>query len=258
MSEDEKKQQTDDEQDEALSSSRREFLKKSGYAAGGFIGGGLLMSLLDSPFRQKEEEDIADDAPERDYTESRMFFTRFEDFNVLEAATERIFPEDDNGPGAIGLGVPYFIDKQLAGPYGSNKYDYMQGPAQEVEGVSTYQTLMTRGEVFLEGLRKLNAESESRHGESFYDLDGEAQDELLSEMESGDIELVGVKAQTFFGLLRQMTIEGAYADPLYGGNKDMMGWKMKEHPGVRASYSDVIETEEFVDLEPMSLKDYQR
>src|SRR5690625_6609237 len=98
-----------------------------------------------------------------------MFFTRFEDFNVLEAATERIFPEDDNGPGAICLGVPYFIDKELAGPYGLIKYDYMQGPAQEVEGVSTYQTLMTRGGVCLEGTRKLNAECESRHRESIYD-----------------------------------------------------------------------------------------
>lgn len=239
------------------STSRREFLKKSGYVAGGFIGGGLLVSLLNFPIKE-EEEDFKDQKEERSYTESRMFFTRFEDFQVLEAATERIYPEDENGPGAIGLGVPYFIDKQLAGPYGSNKFDYMKGPIQEIEGVSSYQTLMTRGEVFLEGLRKLNTESQSRYNEKFYEINGDKQDELLSAMEKGDIELEGVKATTFFGLLRQMTIEGAYADPLYGGNKDMMGWRMKEHPGVRASYSDLIESEEFQKLEPMSLKDYQR
>src|SRR5690625_7213983 len=95
-----------------------------------------------------------------------MFFTRYEDFVVLEQATERIFPEDDNGPGAIGLGVPYFIDKQLAGEYGSNIKDYMKGPAQQVEDINTYQTLMDRGEVFIEGLRKLNAESEERYDRS--------------------------------------------------------------------------------------------
>lgn len=186
-----------------------------------------------------------------------MFFTRTEDFLVLEATVERIYPEDDNGPGAIGLGVPYFIDKQLAGPYGSNKFDYMKGPVQEVNVASSYQTLMSRGEVFIEGVRKLNAESLNKHDAKFYDVEGEQQDELLTAMEAGEIELRGVKGSTFFNLLRQMTIEGAYADPLYGGNKNMMGWKMKEHPGIRAGYSDLIEEEGFQILEQMSLIDYQ-
>ncbi|WP_442961186.1 gluconate 2-dehydrogenase subunit 3 family protein [Pseudogracilibacillus sp. SO30301A] len=42
----------------------------------------------------------------------------------------------------------------------------------------------------------------------------------------------GVSSQTFFNLLRQTTLEGSYANPLYGGNKKMMRW-MKEHPGSR-------------------------
>lgn len=258
MMSNQKKNKKDQDVTEEVSSSRRQILKNSGYAAGGFIGGGLLFSLLDSPFKKKEESKLTDERSERELTESRMFFTRFEDFYVLEAATERIYPEDENGPGAIGLGVPYFIDKQLAGPYGSNKYDYMKGPVQEVSIPSSYQTLMTRGEVFIEGLRKLNEESLKRYDEKFYELEGEKQDEILQAMESGEIELEGVSAITFFSLLRQMTIEGAYCDPLYGGNKNMMGWKMKEHPGIRAGYADIIESEEFQVLDQMSLRDYQR
>src|SRR5699024_1751854 len=146
--------------------------------------------------------------------------------------------------------------KQLAGPFGSNKFDYMKGPVQEVKIASSYQTLMTRGEVIIEGLRKLNDESNKRHETKFPDLEGEQQDELLTAMEAGEIELQGVKSTTFFNLLRQLTIEGVYADPLYGGNKDMMGWKMKEHPGIRAGYSDLIEEEEFQIVQQMSLKDY--
>src|SRR5699024_12442357 len=53
---------------------------------------------------------------------------RSDDFETLAAATERIFPEDDAGPGAIALGVPYFIDKQLSGFWGTNHEDYMKGP----------------------------------------------------------------------------------------------------------------------------------
>lgn len=238
--------------------SRRRFLKNSGLVAGGLVGGGLLGSLLGNPFTTEEAPPPKTvEKSEKAFTETRMFFTRFEDFFVLEAAVERIYPEDNHGPGAIGLGVPYFIDKQLAGPYGSNKFDYMKGPVQEVKVASSYQTLMSRGEVFIEGVRKLNAESLKNHDAKFYDLEGEQQDALLAAMEAGEIELRGVKGTTFFNLLRQMTIEGAYADPLYGGNKNMMGWKMKEHPGIRPGYSDLIEEEEFQVIDQMSLKDYQ-
>lgn len=254
---DEKKQDKKIENNQPESESRRRFLKNSGLVAGGIVGGSLLGSFIGNPFTPESTTSDIVEAPKKAYTETRMFFTRFEDFFVLEAAVERIFPEDDNGPGAIGLGVPYYIDKQLAGPYGSNKYDYMKGPVQEVKVASSYQTLMSRGDVFIEGVRKLNAESQKSHDAKFYDLEGEQQDELLIAMEAGEIDLRGVKGPTFFNLLRQMTIEGAYADPLYGGNKDMMGWKMKEHPGIRPGYSDLIEEEEFQLIEQMSLKDYQ-
>lgn len=253
---DEKKGNNQPEQE-----SRRRFLKNSGLVAGGLLGGSLLGSFIGNPFTTDNKEEkptsTTNEKPVKAFTETRMFFTRFEDFFVLEAAVERIYPEDDHGPGAIGLGVPYFIDKQLAGPYGSNKFDYMKGPVQEVKVSSSYQTLMSRGDVFIEGVRKLNAESLKNHDAKFHDLEAEQQDELLAAMEAGEIELRGVKGATFFNLLRQMTIEGAYADPLYGGNKDMMGWKMKEHPGIRPGYSDLIEEEEFQLIDQMSLKDYQ-
>lgn len=254
---DKKNQDKKNENNQPEQESRRRFLKNSGLVTGGIVGGSLLGSFIDNPFTKDKTTSDKDEKSKKAFTETRMFFTRFEDFYVLEAAVERIYPEDDNGPGAIELGVPYFIDKQLAGPYGSNKFDYMKGPVQEVDVASSYQTLMSRGEVFIEGIRKLNAKSLKDHDEKFHELEGEQQDELLTAMEAGEIELRGVTGTTFFNLLRQMTIEGAYADPLYGGNKNMMGWKMKEHPGIRPGYSDLIEEEEFQVIEQMSLRDYQ-
>ena len=45
----------------------------------------------------------------------------------------------------------------------------------------------------------------------------------------------------FFELLLQNTREGFFADPLYGGNRDMVGWKMIGFPGARYDYRDWVE-----------------
>src|SRR5262249_2183198 len=36
------------------------------------------------------------------------------------------------------------------------------------------------------------------------------------------------------------TKDGFFADPVYGGNKDMVGWKLVGFPGVAADYSELI------------------
>lgn len=240
--------------------SRRRFMKNTGMVVGGVAGGSILGGLFTREFGSNQSNNSnapSSEAKSPSPARARLYFTRFSDFVVLEQATERIYPENDNGPGAIGLDVPYFIDKQLAGDYGSNRKDYMDGPLRPVSNVDTYQTLMNRGEVFIEGLRKINSESEDRHGERFENIDGEQQDAILQDFEDDKIEMEGVRSRIFFNLLLQMTIEGAYSDPVYGGNKDMQGWKMKEHPGIRASYVDLIDSEEFQKLDPVSLTDYQ-
>src|SRR5699024_960422 len=99
---------------------------------------------------------------------------------------------------------------------------------------------------------------EKRHDENFYDLEGDQQDTILDELENDEIKIESVRSRTFFNLLKKMTIYGEYSDPLYGCNKNMEGWKMTELPGVRASYTDLIESDEIQKLEPMSLKDYQQ
>ena len=88
-----------------------------------------------------------------------MFFTNMAEFNVLSQAVERIFPEDDLGPGAIALGAPYFIDNQLAGNYGSNVKEYMQGPFFAGEATQGYQSKLTRAEIFRQGIAKMDEEA---------------------------------------------------------------------------------------------------
>lgn len=235
--------------------SRRKFLKTTGYVAGGAIGGGILGSLLGVNIGVQTEQASTSPTPEPViHQRALMFFTRRKDFDVLSAATERIFPEDDNGPGAIALGVPYFIDHQLAGGYGNNDREYMQGPFYEGTPYQGYQTRLKRNEIFMQGIRAIEQESNKAYSTSFTELDGEQQDEILRKFENDEVTLKGVKASLFFELLRSATLAGVYSDPLYNGNDNMDGWRMKEFPGHQMSYKQYIESEDFVEIEAQSLQ----
>ena len=241
--------------------SRRDFLKTSGGIAGGFIGGSLLGGLVGFNLNDGEDgviEEIIDTDEQSQgeekntLQEARIFFKNPLDFEVLSAATEKIYPEDDNGPGAIGLGVPFFIDKQLAGNYGSNEKFYMEGPFEEGENP------LTNGDLIMLGLRTLNSKSKEDFDENFHDLSEYDQIKLLEDMENDDIEMEYAPASAFFAQLHALTLQGAYADPLYGGNKNMEGWKMKEWPGAQTSYRHLMEEDapsdlEFEAIEPISL-----
>ena len=50
-----------------------------------------------------------------------------------------------------------------------------------------------------------------------------------------------MKSTLFFSLLWQNTQEGFFADPVHGGNRDKVGWKLVGFPGVAAVYSGHIE-----------------
>lgn len=257
MTEHDNKNNTDDQSTKQVDPSRRRFIKNTGLVLGGIAGGSVLGGLFASDFKSDKDKDTSNTKEQAPAEEARMFFTRFEDFVVLEQATERIYPEDDNGPGAIGLGVPYFIDKQLAGNWGVNAKDYRQGPYQEPDPTADMSSL-NRGDIFILGLRKINEESQKRFKETFNKIEAEQQDEILTDFADGKVKMKGIGSVHFFNLLRSATLEGAYSDPMYGGNRNMEGWKMKEFPGSVASYTDIIEEKEFVRMDPISLTNYQQ
>lgn len=264
---------------------RRQFMKNTGILAGGVIGGSVLGGLLTNQFITTQETPPVKDM-EENFQDTRMFFSRWDDFSALREAVECIYPEDEHGPGAIEVGVPYFIDKQLAGPWGLNSKEYMQAPfildmptqripkrmktqPKQSQGgpdaetkpstpLPRYESGLNRGEIFIQGLRKMRQLSQDSFKEEIESLDKEQQSEILKQFENGEVDMIGVNSATFFHLLLQATLEGVYSDPLYGGNKHMAGWKMAEYPGPRPGYIDVIQEKEFIKMDPFSLKDYQQ
>jgi gluconate 2-dehydrogenase gamma chain len=53
------------------------------------------------------------------------------------------------------------------------------------------------------------------------------------------IDIDGFPSSIFFETLLANTVEGFFADPAYGGNKDMVSWRMIGCPGAYAAYLDV-------------------
>ncbi|WP_411675152.1 gluconate 2-dehydrogenase subunit 3 family protein [Cohnella faecalis] len=183
-----------------------------------------------------------------------MFFSQ-EQFAVANAAAERIYPQDDNGPGAKALGVAFFIDHQLAGEWGFNGREYMSPPFYVGEKTQGYQGRLRRRELFEIGLKEIDNYSQTKFSKGFAELAAEQQDEVLKAFESDEVKLTTISASGFFRTLRSATLEGAYSDPLYGGNIDMNGWKMRNYPGNQMSYVSVID-KEFTKIAPSSLQEH--
>ena len=234
-------------------SSRREFLKKSGYVTGGLIGGSVLGGVIGSEI-WNPDEDVAPEVAQQ-FDQALQYFKSNADFDILSQATERIFPADENHPGAIDLGVPYYIDHQLAGQWGINAKEYRLGPFYKGDPTQGYQTQLKHHEIFDVGIEALDTYSQSNFNNNFTKLEAEQQNEVLNAFDANKVDMTVISSSLFFELLRKLTIEGVYADPLYGGNKDMQGWRMKEYPGVQLTYTDLIESEDFIEIEPMSLHD---
>jgi gluconate 2-dehydrogenase gamma chain len=188
---------------------RRHFLTLSAATLGG-----VLVYSLDRKGSLLTSQDKRLRIPLRFFTESEAL--------IVAAAASRIFPSDDSGPGAREAGVAVYIDRQLAGPYGRDRYRYTQGPFEDAPPEFGYQGKATPREIYREGLKNLK---------SFDHLAPEEQDARLQQIESS----------RFFSLLRQNTIEGMFSDPLHGGNVDMVGWQLIGFPGPRMSNYDEID-----------------
>ncbi|MWV62098.1 gluconate 2-dehydrogenase subunit 3 family protein [Helicobacter saguini] len=185
----------------------------------------------------------------------RMFFQQQLEFDVLSAACERIYPKDESGPGAIELEVPFFIDNQLAGAYGFNAREYMQGPFRAAKAEYGYQSPMYRRDIFLLGIHALEDTAQKAFQKGFADIDDSQKDRILKDFEANKGVVPGISSKEFFTLLRDMTMAGVLADPIYKGNLNMQGWKMMEYPGAQLGYSDSIDSDSYEKVEPQGLVD---
>jgi len=122
-----------------------------------------------------------------------------------------------------------------------------------------FQSSLTPQDAYRKGLAALDDAARALHGERFTNLPETTQDKVIAGLEAtdpsakpGDYPAAAVKEGTqlkqffappapsaygFFKMLQDDTSEGAFADPIYGGNRDYGGWKMIGYPGAQRAYT---------------------
>lgn len=136
------------------------------------------------------------------------------DAATVAAFAERLMPGAPGKPGATDANVLHYIDLALAGAYADQQ------------------------ELYRHGLQALEAHCQKAYGETFAKLTPDQQDETIRALEEGKAEsFAWPAARAFFDTLRTHTMEGMFADPVYGGNKDFAGWKLVGFPGVQLIYT---------------------
>lgn len=175
------------------------------------------------------------------------------EFAFVMAATARLIPSDGDGPGALEARVPVFIDRELAGDFGTAADLYMEGPFHpQADAKLGPQSPLTPAEIYRDGIAAFDAWCADTHGGDFADLDADAQDAALTSLSKGEVPL-DAEVREFFPLLLQNTREGYFSDPQYGGNAGMEAWVYIGFPGARASFYEWVGRDEVYPLGPVDI-----
>ena len=175
---------------------------------------------------------------------------------TIEAAMARIIPTDDT-PGAREARTIEFLDRYLSGlgfiyakPDGSG-FERLDGKRAE----AWQRRIEIVRERYVAGVEALDRTARERFGSDFAELRDDEQDDVLrtleragdktqeAELERARMQLYGAPVEValqqtsaeveldFVPLLALHTRQGFYADPIYGGNHDRVGWDVIGFPG---------------------------
>jgi gluconate 2-dehydrogenase gamma chain len=215
---------------------RRAFLVGTAVGAGAAATAALVPEALaksrdhasqnhDAPVRQVAQSS----APAQEATAPVMgggygaFFNE-DDARTIEAVAERLMPGAPGKPGATDANVKNYIDLALSGTYSDQQFFYRRG------------------------LEQLDAHCVAAYGKPFRSLSAVQQDETLTTLEHGKSTAFSwPTAREFFDTVHKHTLEGMFADPVYGGNKDFAGWILVGFPGAQMQFSadDMLSKEAF-------------
>jgi gluconate 2-dehydrogenase gamma chain len=194
--------------------SRRAFLVGAAVGAGAVAGAGLVPDAL---AQTHEQHNSAVDAPATTahaHGGEHGAFLNDDDGATVAAFAERIVPGAPGKPGATDAGVLNYIDLALAGAYADQQDFYRRG------------------------LAALDSHCRTTSGKPFVQLSAAQQDDVITALEGGKASgFTWPTAQAFFNTLRTHTMEGMFADPVYGGNKDFAGWLLVGFPGAQPLFS---------------------
>lgn len=190
------------------------------FLIGAVVGAGTAAGLVTDAAAQgntqeKTAADVAAQPRASSVGDQRGAFFNPDDAQTVAAFAERLMPGAPGKPGASDAGVLNYIDLALAGAYAD------------------------RQDFYRRGLAALDAYCRATHNAPFVKLDAARQDAVIKAIE--DNKATGFtwpSAAAFFNTLRTHTMEGMFADPVYGGNKDFAGWRLVGFPGAQVLFTE--------------------
>jgi len=260
-----------DDDDQKRPLSRRSFLKRSGMAAASASAATITLHEV----RTAEAQDatpvvtpaatpvVSEQGGMTSEDRAIRFFNPRE-AELVDALVSRILPGSPDDPGAHEAGVVFYIDRNLGGTnQGYNLKTYRQGPflvvseesvpverasARDIYDFVTvasdqvsrygYQSVLAPQEIYRRGLEAVDAYAQSLFQKAFVELSTDQQDQILTDMEADKATgFEGPSGKALFTQLRNDTIEGMFGDPMYGGNRDLAGWKLIGYPGAQRFYT---------------------
>jgi len=207
---------------------RRAFLVRAAVGAGAVAGASLVPDALaqnhERDKKAKGESKPPANAPAQPHSNGDTHITSIKDAHgaflnhdqtaTIAAFTERLMPGAPDKPGALEAGVLNYIDLALAGAYADLQDFYRRGLAQ------------------------LDQYCRKTYHSPFAQLAAARQDEVITALEEGKATgFTWPTAQELFSTIRTHTMEGMFADPVYGGNKDFAGWRLVGFPGAQAIFT---------------------
>lgn len=176
----------------------------------------------------------------------------------FSAVADAMIPADELTASGTDCGVVSFIDRQLAGAWGGGAKLYRSGPHRSAKREYGYQLSLTPKEFFSAGIVAANAWSRKTWKKDFDGLTTLQRNEALKALEEGKADLGHLSSRQFFEALLELVMEGFFADPMYGGNRNKVSWKLVGFPGLPALYTKLIVTyrDKRYAPEPKSIADF--
>jgi gluconate 2-dehydrogenase gamma chain len=210
---------------------RRDFLKNA-------LVGGAAAAAIPAPDAQAQQAAPAAALPAAE----GYAFLNLDEAAFVEALVDHMVPADELTPKGTDIGINTYIDRALAGAWGKGERLYMQGPWKPGVPSQGYQLPLTPAQLYRAGIAATNAHCRKTYGKVFDRLDEKAREEVLIGLSTGKVTFDdGLPVRVFWSTLYQTVMEGMFADPIYGGNRDKAGWRLIGFPGALAMHHENVE-----------------
>jgi gluconate 2-dehydrogenase gamma chain len=212
-------------------SQRRAFLIKVASAA----GAGSLAAIVPAPDAAAAAAASApDDASFPPYLSLSP-----DEATFVEALVNAMCPADEYSPNGVECGLATYIDRQLAGSFGKGAGRYQQGPFRTGRPELGLQLPLTPEEFCKAGIAAANAACMLDRAKPFAQLTATDADQFLKAVSENRVDSAGISLLLWFNeIVYPLFVEACFADPMYGGNRNAVFWKMIGYPGLPATHAN--------------------